>query len=650
MARLTPVLDGIAVDSGCCPAGATLTPQDRARTDVGTAPHLSAYAQQDVNGQNSINLVVPDIVCATCIAHVERAARSVAGVDSARVNFSTKRLTATWLGDTEVADSIVAAVAEAGYRSAPFATEIGGDDETMRSLLRALGVAGFAAMNVMLLSVSVWAGSDMAPGTQSLFHWLSALISLPAVAYAGQPFFRSALGALRTHHLNMDVPISLAVILAASMSLFQTIRHGDAVYFDASVMLLFFLLLGRVLDLRVRARARSAAQQLLALRTKAAIVIESDGSRRYLPPEALKPGMRIVVPAGERIPADGTLENSGGAIDNSILTGESEPEDVASGDKVFAGALNLIAPLEIVVTAAEADTLLAEIVRLMEDAEQGRARYVRLADRMARLYAPTVHLLGALTLAGWLIHGAGWELSLLNAIAVLIITCPCALALAVPAVQVVAGGRLLRNGVLIKSGDALERLADIDTVVFDKTGTLTTGHLKLAGPVDQQTLAKAAALARDSRHPLARAIVQAAQGSSLKLPRIAVTEHPGLGLACETMRLGSRKWVGAPGDGVEDTKAEIWLRDAQGALTRFAFTDTLRRDAADVIAALQKNDIAVEILSGDRPVAVSAIACAVGVADWTGACSPSDKTRKLQKLADQGRRVLMVGDGLSTLR
>lgn len=646
MARLTPVFDGVVLDAGCCPAGTALSPPEGALSEDRTAPHLSAYVRRDATGRSSISLIVPDIVCAACIAHVERAASSVDGVDTARVNFSTKRLTVSWQGSTEIADDIATAVADAGYRSAPFSIQTE-DDGSMRFLLRALGVAGFAAMNIMLLSVSVWAGIDMAPGTQALFHWLSALIALPTVAYAGQPFFRSALGALRARHLNMDVPISLAVILAAGMSLFQTIRHGDAVYFDASVMLLFFLLLGRVLDLRVRARARSAAQQLLALRTTAATVIEDDGTRRYLPPEALRPGMRIVVPAGERIPADGVIENSAGAIDNSILTGESKPEDVASGDKIFAGALNLTAPLEILVTAAEADTLLAEIVRLMEDAEQGRARYVRLADRMARFYAPAVHLLGALTLAGWLFHGAGWEISLLNAIAVLIITCPCALALAVPAVQVAAGGRLLRNGVLIKSGDALERLANIDTVVFDKTGTLTTGQLKLAGPVDQQRLAEAAALARDSLHPLARAVVKAAQGSVLDLPSLSVTEHPGLGLASGTMRLGNRKWVGAPAREMQDSNAEIWLRDTQGALTRFAFTDTLRRDTANVMAALRDMGLAVEILSGDRPSAVAAIASAVGVTDWAGACAPSDKVRKLQNLAAQGRRVLMVGDGLN---
>jgi Cu2+-exporting ATPase len=653
MARLTTTLDEVSFGASCCPADAVLSgagiPESR---NIGNA-HVAAYVRAGEDGVRTLSLIVPDITCAACIARVEGAARAVPGIDRARVNFSTKRLAVEWRGGAERADQVVAALADNGYASVPFTAEaaLSADDDTMRGLLRALGVAGFAAMNVMLLSISVWAGTDMASGTQSLFHWLSALIALPAVAYAGRPFYRGAITALRAGHLNMDVPISLAVILAAGMSLYQTVAHGDAVYFDASVMLLFFLLLGRVLDLRVRAKARSAAQELLAIRSRAATVIDTDGTRHFMRPEELRPGMRVAVARGDRVPADGVLLTGHAVLDASLLTGESLPDEVSKDKPIFAGALNLSDSLEFEVTASDDHTLLAEIGRLMETAEQGRARYVRLADRVARVYAPAVHVLGALTFAIWLYSGAGWEASMLNGIAVLIITCPCALALAVPAVQVVAGGRLLRNGVLVKSGDALERLANVDRVVFDKTGTLTTGALELTGLVNADALALAASLAKESRHPLSKALVAAAGdiGSSFAIRNIQ--EIAGSGLSGMTdrgpVRLGNRRWVGADILETDDVKAEIWLCDEAGALTRFSFTDQIRDDAADTIARLRSLGLAIEVLSGDRPIAVAAVAKAIGVEDWRGACSPKDKVERLRELSAEGWRVLMVGDGLN---
>ena len=653
MAGLISSVDGIASGTGCCPAGASGIDHAPNTGSSGASARLAAFVRTKKAGDRTISLLVPDIVCASCIATVERAASAIPEVTKARVNFSTKRLTVSWDGPAALADRIADEIATAGYRCHPFSAEAASnaDADAMRDLIQALGISAFAAMNVMLLSVSGWAGVDMAAETKSLFHWLSALIALPTVAYAGRPFFHSAATALGQRRLNMDVPISLALILAAGMSLYQTIARGDAVYFDASVMLLFFLLLGRVLDLRVRARARSAAQQLLVLRSQAATVIDPDGERRFLPPDQLAPGMRVAVAAGARIPADGVVSKGDGLLDNSLLTGESLPESCSLGAAVFAGALNVGGPLEIDVTATEDNSLLAEIVRLMETAEQGRARYVRLADRVARAYAPAVHLLGGMTFLAWFSLGAGWETSLLNGITVLIITCPCALALAVPAVQVVAGGRLLRGGVLVKSGDALERLADIDTIVFDKTGTLTTGKLTLTSKVDAESLALAASLARDSHHPLAKAIVEAATGlSTTDLPG-PVSETPGQGLSCETetscIRLGSRKWVGADSGTQCDTNAEVWLRRQDGSLTRFAFADRLRCDAKEALAALKAQGYELAILSGDRPEAVAPVAAALGVADWAGGRSPQDKTRRLNQLAAEGRHVLMVGDGLN---
>jgi Cu2+-exporting ATPase len=502
----------------------------------------------------------------------------------------------------------------------------------------------------------------MGPATRSLMHWVSALIALPAVAYAGRPFFRSALGALRGGAMNMDVPISLAVILAAGMSLSETLRGGEQVYFDASITLLFFLLIGRFLDLRLRGRARSAAENLTALRATAATVVDADGHLLSLSINRLEPGMTVAVAPGERIPVDGLVSLGRSEIDTSLLTGESLPRPALPGSEVYAGTMNGGGALRITVTKTADASLLAEIVRLMETAEQSRDRYVRLADRVARLYAPAVHILAGGTLLGWLAFSdLPWQGSLMHAIAVLIITCPCALGLAVPAVQIAAVGRLMKRGVLVKSADALERLATVDTLVFDKTGTLTTGRPELqnlkAIPADQ--LALAAAIAAESRHPLARALCRAAATAEIEAKALdaAVTEHPGDGLEATlggtTLRLGRRAWCGiAPEDeadtGDEGTAVmELWLSGTNRRPLRFTFHDAPRPDAAAVIAHLQQRGFAVELLSGDRAPVVAELAQRLGITTWRGDCRPADKIARLEELAAQGRKTAMIGDGLN---
>jgi Cu2+-exporting ATPase len=490
----------------------------------------------------------------------------------------------------------------------------------------------------------------MGEATRGLLHWFSALIALPAVVYAGRPFFASAWAALRHGRTNMDVPISIGIVLACAMSLFETVRGGEHAYFDSAVMLLFFLLVGRYLDRRARGRARGAAERLLALGVGAVTVLDADGRQRALPAAQVAAGAAVLVAAGERIGIDGRVTGGVSEIDAALITGETTPQPVGPGDPVFAGALNLGAPLKLEVTATGEDTLLAEIVRLMEAAEQRRARYVVLADRVARLYAPAVHSLAFATFLGWvLIIGAPWQLALLYAVAVLIITCPCALGLAVPAVQVIASGRLLRGGILLKSATALERLAQVDTVVFDKTGTLTLGRptLDYGGPVDAAALTLAASIAAASRHPLARALVAAA-------PDVAtvdgVVEVPGAGLRWQgpdgEVRLGNRVFCSIAE--TEDASGpELWLARPGRMPVRFAFRDELRGDALAVVAELRARGLAVELLSGDRAPIVANVARALKIDRWRAACTPADKTARLEALAAAGWRVLMVGDGLN---
>lgn len=617
-----------------------------------TAP----YVRRTADGSAELNLVLEDVTCPSCIQRIESGLRAIEGVVFARVNFSTRRLTVRWASGSTNAAALIEALRSLGYRARPYDAErfarlTDGED---RALLRALAVAGFAAANVMLLSVSVWAGADMGAATRTLFHWISALIAMPAVAYAGQPFFRSAYAALRRKSLNMEVPISLAVLLATGMSLYQTLEGGDQVYFDAAVMLLFFLLIGRYLDRRVRARAGSAAQNLMALRALAATVVEGSGARRTLPAEALRAGMVVAVAAGEHVPVDGEVKTGRAEIDMSMVTGESLPKAVAPGDRVFAGTVNLSGPLEITVDAANDETLLVEIVRLMEAAEQGRARYVRLADRVARIYAPAVHLLGAATFLGWLfLGGAAWDSALMTGIAVLIVTCPCALGLAVPAVQVVASGRLLRRGILVKSADGLERLADVDRVVFDKTGSLTLGQPELVNEaeISDEVLGLAASIASASRHPLARAIVAASEPVKTAAN---VDEVPGMGLASiidgAELRLGNRDWcgLGSTGDAeANDEGPELWFTQPGCPAVRFRFRDALRDDASETLRRLADHGLPAEILSGDRAAVVSRAADDLGLQDWRGEARPDDKIAHLNALAARGHRVLMVGDGLN---
>ena len=600
-------------------------------------------------------LAVEGMHCGGCMRKVELALAAIPGVVSARANLSARRVIAVHRASGVNSVDLVDALQRAGFRAAELAeANVDPAKAVDQVLLKRVGVAGFAAANIMLLSVSVWSGAagDMSPSVQALFHWLSALIALPVVGYAGQPFFHSAAQALRAGRLNMDVPISLGVTLATAMSLYQTTRGSQQVYFDAAVTLLFFLLVGRFLDQHMRTRAAGAAANLLGLRGSMASVIQPDGTTLRLAAPALKPGMRVLTVAGERFAVDGRVVEGNGEVDASLITGETMPVSVGPGTPIYAGTVNLSGSLVTEATATDQNTLLAEIGRLMAAAEQARGRYVRLADQAARFYAPAVHVLGLVTFVGWLATGHGWEAALTAAIAVLIITCPCALALAVPAVQVAATSRLFAKGVLVKAPDGLERLAEIDTVVFDKTGTLTLGEPSLAADqhVSNDVLARAASLAAASRHPYARAVVRAAERAGLAVqPAANVREVAGFGLERigpdGPERLGSATWCGA--EPVRAEAAAVCYRAGQNRPVVLAFEDRLRPDAVAVVASLRQAGFQIELLSGDRTAVVEAAAAQAGIDRWMAGAAPAAKIARLDKLKADGRKVLMVGDGLN---
>jgi len=595
------------------------------------------------NGVMQVELAVPNVHCGGCIHTVESNLNKLDGVVSSRVNLSTKRVTIKWRENNPPA--VIETLVSIGYPPHLFEDE-GGKDKVLSELLWATGVAGFAASNIMLLSVSVWSGAEAS--TRDLFHWISALIAIPALAYAGRIFFRSAWSALRRGRTNMDVPISIGVALAYALSLYETVHSGAHAYFDASVSLLFFLLIGRTLDHVMRNRARVAVNGLARLAPRGATVLGEDGSRDYLPLNEIQPGMTLAIAAGERIPVDGVVLDGATDIDCSMATGESAPQTAAPGTDIRAGMLNLTHPITMKATAAAKDSFLAEMVRLMEAAESGRAGYRRLADRASAAYAPVVHLTAFLTMIAWVVASGDWHRSITIAIAVLIITCPCALGLAVPMVQVVAARRLFENGVMAKDGSAMERLANIDTAVFDKTGTLTVGDARLINrdEIGDDAMRLAAALAAWSNHPRSRVITAAKPEDHETIAFSDIEEQAGYGVQAKldgaTYRLGRASWA----LGREGAEGTVLARDGE-LLASFRFEDRLRQDTVEALQALQSRGIRVEIMSGDNEANVATIARKLGISTYRAGVLPGDKAKHMADLAAEGRKVLMVGDGLN---
>jgi Cu2+-exporting ATPase len=609
----------------------------------------AAFVRRDGRGSARLELAVKGARCANCIAKIEKGLKELDGVTDARLNLSTGKLAVRWREAKQAPAAILARVQELGYDARPYDPEaqLRNEDEEGRELLKCLAMAGFAAANVMLLSVSIWAGgADMGEGTRTLFHWISGLIAIPAALYAGRPFYRSAIKSLAARHANMDVPISLAILLALALSIYQSIIHGEHAYFDAAVMLPFLLLIGRYLDSQLKLKARSAARDLIAMQAVTATRLDAEGHSASVLARDIAVGDRILLSTGERAPVDGTIEDYDTEADLSLVTGESAPVRLARGALLRAGSIVTGRGVVLMASARVEDSLVAELARLLEAGQQSRSRYVKLADRAASIYVPAVHGLALSVFLGWLLFGASFSTALANGIALLIITCPCALGLAVPAVQIVATGRLFRRGILVKSGDALERLSEIDTAVFDKTGTLTVGRPVLANAqaVAPDILARAARLARVSRHPLARALALAAGMGAVA---DGAKEIPGLGVEAvvdgQPCRLGRADWVGAEhGEG-----SELWFRAGEAAPVRFAFEDPLRADAGRALKEIAARGIAVEMLSGDRAPAAERIARAAGVADWRAGADPKEKVARLEALALEGRNTLMVGDGLN---
>ena len=615
------------------------------------APDLTAFLKRRPGQPPTLELLVKGARCAACLGKIERETAAVPGVAASRLNLTTGKLTVAFHGlSTANPGAVVATLEKLGYPAAPYDPGQAADalDREGRRLILCLAVAAFGAMNTMMFSVPLWAGlfgQELGPATRVVMQWWCALVATPCALYAGRPFFESAWRSLRAGRANMDVPISIGVLLTLAISFSETLLRGRDAYFDAAVSLLFLLLIGRWLDHQLRLRARSAAADLLALQGASAVVLSADGVEHRKPLAEVAVGDVMIVRPGERIPVDSLVESGSSELDNALLTGETTPVPLRPGQVCRAGALNLSGVVRLQALARSEDSAVAAIARLVEAGAQSKSKYVRLADQAAAIYVPVVHTAALLTFLGAWIIGLGPREALLRAVAVLIITCPCALGLAVPAVQISASARLFRRGVLVKSGAALERLAEVDHVVFDKTGVLTEGRPSLID-APASTVALAAPLARASSHPLSKALAAEAGPG----PRAdEIVEHPGLGvegvIGGRRARLGRAAFVGVQGRPSLET--ELWFGFAGDTKIRFRFSDRLRPDAAEAVAALKARGLTLEVLSGDAPFPVAMAAESVGIPAWSAGLTPAEKARAVAGLQGVGLRVLMVGDGLN---
>ena len=614
---------------------------------VGVPEGATAQSAPVENARMMVSL--PGIHCAACISGVERTLAQVPGVTRSSVNLTMRRVAIEAAPSVDI-QTVIGALDRAGYDAQELDSSLlsqSDRDDYGRMLLMRLGVAGFAMMNVMLLSVAVWSGADAA--TRDMMHWISAAIALPAVAFAGMPFYTSALAALRGRRLNMDVPITLAIVLAAGTSLYETAHGGQHAYFDAAIALAFFLLTGRYLEHRTRSTARSAAQELAALEVQRAIKW-IDGAEVTVPVAQIAVGDVVIVRPGANIPVDGVVLSGQSEVDRSFMTGEAIPVFAQPGASLHAGEINLSGVLRVRATAVGSDTELRRISDLVAIAEGGKSKYSTLADRAVQLYAPGVHILSALAAVGWYVYTQDLRLALNIAAAVLIITCPCALGLAVPAVTTAVSGRLFRKGVLVKHETALERLAEVDTVIFDKTGTLTLGTPKSDDLVGLNAVQKSVlyGLAIGSDHPLSVALSQTLAEQNVAPAQITdVVEHPGHGTEGiwngTRVCLGRATWMGLE----QGLGLNTCLQIGEANPIRLSFDEELRSEALECVAAMRARGLDVRILSGDGAHAVAQIAQRLGGLSFSAEQTPAQKAEFIADLGAKGRKVLMVGDGLN---
>ena len=609
-------------------------------------------------------LAITGMHCSACSLTVEATLCSLPGVRRAEVNGPAALARVVWSPQQGRPSEWLAALKQAGYGALPAGDVLAAQPrrQAARLMLWRWMVAGFSMMQVMMYALPAYVAGpgEITPDINALLQWASWILTLPVVLFCCQPFFASALRDVRQARIGMDVPVALGILIAfgaSTATTFGSVASGG-VWYDSLTMFVFFLLSGRLLELRLRDRTAGALDALMRRLPQSVDKKTATGVFERVPVRRVASGDLIRVLAGEVIPADGTVEAGESRVDEALLTGESKPLLRSRGLAVIAGSHNLSGPLEVRVARAGRETRYAGIVALMEQASLHKPRLAQVADRIASPFLLLVLLASAGAAAWWWPYGPAHAIGV--AVAVLIVTCPCALSLATPAATLAAAGALARRGVLVRRLQALEACARIDTVVFDKTGTLTEDRFNVTAVVIrtgadlQQVHQQAAALASQSLHPVSRAI--AASFAAGPWSAVKVSEVPGQGVrgevakesscSSESLRLGSASFCEAPDACVPDG-LRVHLADEAGWLASFDLDETLRSDAAAAVAQLELLGVGVQILSGDRSQAVGRLARRAGIATFKGECSPEDKLAHLRLLQQQGHRVAMVGDGLN---
>jgi len=615
-------------------------------------------------------LILEGITCAACVWLNESHVRRQPGVTAIDINYTTRRARVRWDERVTKLSAILEAIAAIGYRAHPY--DVGRSEELARKERKAalwrLFVAGFGMMQVMMYAVPVYlADGDMTPDIEQLMRWASLTLTLPVIGYSAAPFFVSAWRDLKLHRVGMDVPVALGIGAAFAASVWATLIAAGEVYFDSVTMFVFFLLSGRYLEMMARQKAARSVETLaraipaFATRLAAWPVTGTDAAGERVAVAELRAGDAVRIRPGETVPADGCVLDGESAADESLLTGESRPVSKRVGDVLTGGSVNTASPLVMRVERVGEATRVAAIQRLMERAAAEKPRLVEMADRVAGRFILALLLLAVVTaLAWWWIDPAR---ALWIFVAVLVVSCPCALSLATPAALTVATGALAARGVLVTRGHAIEALARADRFVFDKTGTLTVGHMELAEiiPVRDDAalaLALAVALERGSEHPIARALAAGGVDTGGAVSAVRATTGAGVEGVIDgrAWRLGRPEFVAATHGAVVPAEVQsivgagdtvVALGNDEGWQAFFRLSDRLRPEASAMSATLSAAGVKLSIFSGDAPAAAGRIGAALGIADARGGLSPEDKHAALKALQEAGETIAMVGDGVN---
>lgn len=654
------------------PSGELLAPPPEIPAEL-EAYDLDEVQQEYVstNGtQRTMHLLLEGIHCAACVWLIEQVLQKKTGVLAADVNLTAKRLRLRWDNQQIKLSQLIHLLAEIGYSAVPFDPETaeGALAKRHRDLIYRMAFAGFCMMNIMWVSIALYAGAAE-DEFRNWFHWVGMALATPTLLYSGFPFLRNAIIGLRHWHLTMDLPIAIGATATYLYSVYITITGSTQgeVFFDTVVNFIFVILIGRYLQTISSRNALSATRRLLALQPKLATLITPEG-QRIVPIRMVKSGDLLLVKPGEKVPVDGEVISGDSAVDESMLSGESRLVVKKAGDQVVAGSVNGEGAFQVRAQAVLRNTALARILQLMDDAQASKAPIQSLADRIVPWFVLVTLCLATATFIYW--SQQDFEIALLAAASVLVVTCPCAFGMATPMSIAVASGAGAQRGILIKQGAALEAFSSVDHVVFDKTGTLTTGDLQLSliciadGISEIDLLQTAAAAEQSSEHAIAKAILRRAEAGQIVIPSASQFKAmPGRGISAvidgQNIQIGTLDWLQQTGLVVSDnwqkqaveaekqgTSCVLVTRDSN-VIGLLGFSDELREDAQQTINDLLAQGIKVTVLSGDRQAVVAAVTAKLGNVGRLAEVLPEDKQQCIRNLQQHGARVAMVGDGIN---